>query len=74
MAQTIELESISRLDIKPGEMLVVTLREGTTPKAMQRVRDTLLDFVPADVKLLIVSHSVDLSVLCPPSPACPAAD
>lgn len=73
MTQTIEVESIRRLDIKPGETLVVGLPERATQQDMDQVRAALTDRVPDGVKLLIVSSNVDLDVLaadpCPSSPA-----
>lgn len=69
MSQTIEVESIRRLDIKPGETLVVTLPAGTPAEDVQRIRDLILDHVPDGVKLMLVSADVDLSVLCPSNPA-----
>lgn len=75
MTQTIELESIKRLDIKPGETLVATLPAAMTHADMLRVKDHLVAALPPDVRLFVTSTDVDLSVLaCPPGPACPAVD
>lgn len=70
MSQTIELESISRLDIKPGEILAVTLPAGWTAADAQRVHEQMTTVLP-DVKIVVVSHGIDLQVLCPSSPVSP---
>lgn len=73
MSQTIELESIRRLDVKPGETLVATLPEGVTRQEWAQVRDALAEYVPEGAKLLVVSGVVDLSVLsADPCPSVPA--
>lgn len=63
MTQTIEVESIKRLDVKPGETLVVTLPESAEPRDMQAIRIAMEGHVPDGVRLLIVSHSVELGVI-----------
>jgi hypothetical protein len=72
VSQTIEVESIRRLDIKPGETLVVGLPEGTRPEHVPPIRTVLEENMPDDVKLIFVSHGVSLGVIsreCPSSPA-----
>lgn len=73
MTQAIEVESIRRLDINPGETLVVGLPERATPEDVARVHATLPDYLPDGVDLLVVAANVDLSVIaadqCPSSPA-----
>ena len=76
MTQTIEVESIRRLDIKPGETLVVGLPERATREEMEQVRATLPNYLPDGVKVLITSANIELSVVgdgCPSSPASTAA-
>lgn len=68
MSQTIELESIKRLDIRDGETLVVTLPQGADAEYAQQAQAALSAELP-NVKVLVVSHGVDLQVLCPSSPA-----
>lgn len=68
MSQTIELESIRRLDIRAGETLVATLPANATLATLHEVKAKLQAELP-NVKLLVVSHNVDLQVLCPSSPA-----
>lgn len=69
MSQTVELESIRRLDIRAGETLVVTLPEGATAQYAQQVHAALAAIVSPLVEIAVVSHGVDLQVLCPSSPA-----
>lgn len=73
MSQTIELESIRRLDIKPGETLVATLPRDARPEHAEMVSAHLKDMVPDGVKVLVVTEDVDLTVLsadqCPSVPA-----
>jgi hypothetical protein len=68
VSQTIEVESIRRVDIKPGEILEVTLPPGTDADTAQRVHALLTAELP-DVKILLMSAGVDLQVLCPSSRA-----
>lgn len=63
MSQTIELESIRRLDIKPGETLVATLPRDAHPRDIERAAEVLKDRLPDGVEVLVVSGNVDLSVL-----------
>ena len=68
MSQTIELESIKRLDIRAGETLVATLPTHATMQDCDCAKAALESALP-NVKVLVVSHGVDLEVLCPSSPA-----
>lgn len=63
MSDTIGIESIQRLDVKPGETLVVTLSDGVTQEAFERMADVLRQKLPADVKLLIVNEAVKFGVV-----------
>jgi hypothetical protein len=70
MSQTIELESIRRVDIKPGETLVATLPAGATRQEVEEVRDSLHRLLPDGVKVLVGNSNVDLNVIsCPSAPA-----
>jgi hypothetical protein len=62
-SQPIGVESIRRLDVKPGETLVVTLPEGTRREDWTLVRDALTEYLPDGAKLLVVSGNVDLGVI-----------
>lgn len=62
MSQSIPLESIKRLDIKPGDVLVATVPSGTTPERLQLVADQLKSKLPDDIKLLVVTD-IDLAVI-----------
>lgn len=63
MSQAIELESIRRLAVNPGETLVATLAGHPTTQVAVEVRDQLTPHLPDAVNLLIVSSDIDLSVL-----------
>lgn len=68
MSQTIELESIKRLDIRDGETLVATLPSTATMQDCDRAKAALESTLP-NVTVLVVSAGIDLQVLCPSSPA-----
>ena len=72
MPQTIEVESIQRLDVKPGETLVVRLPERTTSEVARQVKAAVEAAVPDGVQVLITSANIELTVVadgCPSSPA-----
>lgn len=73
MTQTIELESIRRLNIKPGETLVVGLPERAGPDQARQAMATLKACIPPGVAVLVVEHGTTLDVLvaasCQSSPA-----
>lgn len=72
MTQTIEVESIQRLDINPGETLVVGLPDRATSEEAARVKAAVEAAVPAGVQVLIKSANIELTVVadgCPSSPA-----
>ena len=76
MTQTIEVESIRRLDIKPGETLVVGLPDGATPEDAARVKDAVEARVPHGVNVIVMSAGIDLTAVadgCQSSPASPVA-
>lgn len=72
MTQTIEVESIQRLVINPGETLVVGLPDGATAEEAARVKAAAESAVPDGVTVLVKSANIELSVVadgCPSSPA-----
>lgn len=68
MSQTIELESLRRVDIKPGETLVAAVPRGYTEEALHRMHSHLTRGLPHGVNVLIVADDVDLSVVAGPDP------
>lgn len=68
VAPTIEVESIRRLDIQAGETLVAAVPASVPTADVERIAAFLRAELP-DVKVLVVSDTVDLQVLCPSSPA-----
>lgn len=69
MSQTIELESIRRPDIKPGEILVARVPRDTPASRVQEMADTLRSRLPAGVEALVITDDVDLQTLCLSDPA-----
>lgn len=62
MAEQIEVESIRRLDIKPGEVLVVQIPL-RTDKEIASVRDQLLRLLPEGIRVIVTGPDVDMQVI-----------
>lgn len=62
MTQTIEVESIRRLDVKPGETLVFTLPARCTMADADRVKRVAADVLPG-VAILVVGEGTQLQVV-----------
>jgi hypothetical protein len=60
----LELEDVRRLDIKPGQILVATVPDHTTIQQAEQIRDHLRTELP-DIKVMVVSHNLELMVLNP---------
>lgn len=60
--RTIEVEKIQRLDIKPGETLVVTVPSTTTDQRLKEMGDLIRDAIPG-IDVLFMSSAVKLSVV-----------
>lgn len=63
MSEPIEIESIQRLDVKPGDTLVVTLPDTVTRQDFEHISDVLRSKLPEAVKLLIVNGTVRFNVV-----------
>jgi hypothetical protein len=63
MTQTIEVESIRRLDVKPGETLVFTFPYPHSMKELDELRAKVEANLPAGVKVLFTSPEVELTVV-----------
>jgi hypothetical protein len=63
VSQTIEIESIARLDVKPGETLLVTLPTGLDTSQLQGYRDELVRRLPEGVEILLASDDVEFKVI-----------
>jgi hypothetical protein len=63
VSQAIEIESIARLDIKPGETLLVKLARPITREEAHQIKDTITKELPDGVIVLIVSSDFDFSVV-----------
>lgn len=60
----VAIEDVRRLDIKPGEVLVARVPDNTPLDKCMQLKDQLTAALP-DVRLLVTTASVDLSVLNP---------
>jgi hypothetical protein len=63
VSQTIEIESIARLDLKSGETLLVKLARPITREEAQEIKDTITKNLPDGVVILVVSNEFDFSVV-----------
>lgn len=63
MSESIEVESIRRLDVKPGETLVVNLGRDTRPEEFDAICRSFKGRFPDGVKVLCLAGDVDLSVI-----------
>lgn len=59
----IEVEKIQRLRVEPGETLVVTLPEHTTPERARELLKVLEEKTPEGVRVLVVTSGVELTVI-----------
>jgi hypothetical protein len=62
MSQTIEIESIHRLDIKPGERFLVRIPARTTAEHRLRLVEAFGQVFP-DHRVLLVSDDIEISVV-----------
>lgn len=60
---TIPIESISRLDVKPGETLVVQMDVRLTQQDAHDIRGRILPHLPDGVRLLVVGSGIELTAL-----------
>jgi hypothetical protein len=63
VSEHIEIESIRRLDVKPGETLVFTLGRDITRENFDEAVQALESRVPTGVKVLVLSGPIDISVV-----------
>lgn len=63
MEDTIPLQSISRLDIQPGETLVVHMHRVLSQQAAHDVRQRILPHLPDGVRLLVLGSDIELATL-----------
>lgn len=65
-ADTIPLKDVARLDLKPGDTLVVTLREPVTTQMATTVRDRILAILGDEIDehhLLVIPETAKVSIL-----------
>lgn len=61
--ELISIESIRRLDVKPGGTLVVTMPEPLSAQEFERATTHLKDLLPEGIKIIVTTHNVDFSVI-----------
>lgn len=54
---------ISRLDLKPGDRLVVRFKERLPKDTVDRLKSSMEGVLPKDVKIMIFEGAPDLSVI-----------
>lgn len=59
----IEVESIRRLDVKPGETLVVRVGDGADQETVEHIAHVMRERLPRGVDLLVVASDVELQVV-----------
>jgi len=74
MSETIELGSIARLDMKPGETLVVRFDRRLSQSEAADAKHHIQPHLPDGVKLLVVGEGVDLQVVTAASEWQPVPD
>jgi hypothetical protein len=62
MPRTIEVEQVERLDIRPGEVLLVTVPDHTSAEVAERIRERFERRLP-DVKILIKTAGITVKVI-----------
>lgn len=61
-----EIESIRRLNVKPGEVLVVAIPSGSTAARTQEIADLVRQRLPDGVEVLVATKDVDMQVVAKP--------
>lgn len=64
--ETIEVESIRRLNVRPGEVLVVTLPGDTSRDQFDAIRAAMAERLPDGIDFLVVNDRVQLGVVSKP--------
>lgn len=63
--EMIPVESIKRLDVRPGDTLVVTVPDDTDPKTFNLIADAFDGRMPDDVKVVVVTAGIEMQVVTP---------
>lgn len=74
MSETIELESISRLDVKPGETLVLRMPYRLSPQNVAAIEQRVRPHLPDGVRLLVIERDVEPFVVASASEFQPVPD
>jgi hypothetical protein len=57
-----EIESIKRLDVRPGERLVVKIKASMSQQQRANIRESIKQFVP-EATVIVVPDTVEFAVL-----------
>lgn len=63
MSEAFNIESIRRLDVRPGETLVVTVRDPVSREEFERLVSDIRPKFPDGIKVLFVTANVELGVV-----------
>lgn len=68
MTCKIEIEDIKRINVKPGECLIVTVDIGVVPKDRMKhlfdhIKEVVRAHLPDDVKVMVVTSNVKFEVV-----------
>lgn len=58
-----KIKEIEKLDISPGDTLVITVPEKTAEIAVERIHDGILEHLPDNIRLLVKTNSIKLKVI-----------
>lgn len=61
MEEKITVEDVQRLNVKPGDVLLVTVPRTTPPEAAQRIKNTFETQLP--IRVLVKSADVQVEVV-----------
>jgi hypothetical protein len=63
MSETFDIEDVQRLNVKPGDVLLVTVAPGTSPETAERIRNMFETTLP--VRALVKTADIDVEVAGP---------
>lgn len=62
MTEKIEIDDIKRLQVKPGDVLLVTVPEHTTRQIAEIIKERFADHLP-DVKVIVMTAGIEVGVV-----------
>lgn len=72
--EDIPIESIAKLDIQPGETLVVRLHRVLSPEQLHDVRERIRPALPDGARVLVVGSDIELTKVASVSEFQPVPD